>query len=223
MNQFVDPFKSDTQRYKDLINKDSNYEFIDAEEVKDDENLISKSTVKGLPPSAFKAAQDAVNKLNANKEVKEKVATTFNKLFDDLNQKYGLSVKMNFDQYTNDLTYMIEPTNKKVAELYLSEAYGIFRVVLYNKFLQAIALLSSQILDPSYLLSESMTYSDKLDVMERLYQFMVMMNEIYKEVNIPNTPQKLEKVNETTGSKVSLNDPEVRKFMDQLFNKVTNN
>jgi hypothetical protein len=127
---------------------------------------------------------------------------------------------MDFDSFTNNLNFMIEPKNKRAVEYYLSEAYGSFRVALYGQFLNAIALISAQILDPSYILSESMTYTDKLDTMERLFGFMKTMNEIYAEVNIPDTEMKLEKLTEESRPRYDLNDPEIRKFMESSFNQV---
>lgn len=220
---FNDPFKADTSRYRDLINRDSGY--VDYEDVTEDSKLdsselLDKSTIKGLPPSIFQDVTAKAKKLEADKEKKSQMMTAFNNLFNDLNQKYGLNVKFDFDSFTSSLNFIIEPTNKRALELYISEAFSRYRVVLYSQYLQAIALLSSQILDPAYLLSESMTYADKLETLRSLYEFMQSIEEIYKEINVPDSGIKLEKIAESKQEHYSLNDPEVRKYMEQLFNKV---
>lgn len=222
--EFVDPFKQSTSRFKELLDRDSKPKVQDIEDVEPFEvtdDYLSSQTIKGLPPSAFQAVQKAKDKLQANEAQKAQVSKMFNQLFTDLNQKYGLNIQFDFNSFSNQLSYIIEPTNKRAMEYYLSEAYGRFRVVLYQQYLNAIAILSAQILDPAYLLSESMTYADKLETMQKLYEFMSTMNEIYEAVNIPDTEVKLEKLSEDQNTPYNLNDPNVRKFMDGLFRDVT--
>lgn len=219
---FVDPFSVDTGRFKQFLREDSksNEESIEYAEAVPVEDILNKGTVKGLPPSAFKAVKDAQAKLAANKEKKQQVAQMFNNLFQDLNTKYGLSVSFDFDSFSNSLNYIIEPKNKLAAEYYLSEAYGRFRTVLYGQYLQAIAMLSAQILDPAYLLSDSMTYDQKLDTMQKLYEFMRTSEEIYEKVKVPDTAVKLEKLSTDNRQSYSLDDPSVQEFMASLFSNV---
>lgn len=226
---FVDPFQSDTDKFKRLLEKDSinsrrseSAEYIECEEVpKSTEELLDRSTVNGLPPSIFKAAQEAQKKLNLDKEKREQVAQAFNSLFDDLNKKYGLNVRMDFDSFNNTLGYIIEPTNKRAMEYYLSEAYGRFRVAIYSMYLQSIAMLSAQILNPAYILSESMTYGEKLDTMAKLYEFLHQIEEIYEKVNIPDTEVKLEKLTSDQRPTYDLKDPKIRDYMEAVFGQVT--
>lgn len=228
--QFTDPFDADTSKFKKLIDKDEYPDTAEYEEIKDDSSenqpsgseILDKATVKGLPPQVFKLAKAKEAEAAKVKGQKEAVKTMFNQLFADLNQKYGLNVHFDVDSLSNSVNYIIEPKNKKAMEYYLSEAYGRYRVILYQQYLQAIALLSNQILDPAYILSDSMTYDQKLDTLERLYQFMVSMNDIYKEVNIPDTDMKLEKISTDNQKTYDLNDPKVRDYMDSIFNKVMN-
>lgn len=219
MEKFTDPFKQDTGKFKQLLDEDS-APVCEEAEIIEAESVLSNGTVKGLPPSIFKAVKDQQAKLDVDKVKKGQVAKAFNQLFSDLNNKYGLNVSLDFDSFTNNLNFMIEPKNKRAAEYYLSEAYGSFRVALYGQFLNAIALLSAQILDPQYLLSESMTYDQKMDTVERLFNFMNTMNEIYKEVNIPDTQMKLEKLSSSGRPIYDLNDPDIRAFMEGTFNEV---
>jgi hypothetical protein len=215
MSQFTDPFKHDTSKFRQLLDKDSPSNIQDAEIISED--VLSGNTIDGLPPSVFQNLKSQADKLQMDPEKKGQVAKVFNQLFSDLNQKYGLNVSMDFDSFTNNLNYMIEPNNKRAAEYYLSYAYGSFRVALYGQFLNAIALLSAQILDPSYILSDSMTYEDKMNMVERLFQFMEIMNTIYEKVNIKDTNVKLEKMSSDKKTKYDLNDPEVRSLMESMF------
>lgn len=219
--EFVDPFKADTGKFKKLLDEDSKRNDPEYAEIIDTDEVLDRGTIKGLPPSAFDAVRRQTEKLNANKAQKAQVAQMFNQLFTDLNTKYGLNVTLDFDSFSKSLSYVIEPTKKRALEYYLSEAYGRFRVVLYGQYLQAIALLSAQILDPAYLLSDSMTYDQKLDTMQKLYEFMSTMNEIYKEVNIPDTEMKLEKLSTDMKPTYSMDDPKVQDIMAAIFNNVT--
>lgn len=221
--EFVDPFKSDTDKFRKLLADDNGeVEYAEViEESPDPKSILANGTVKGLPPSMFEAVKKRQAELELDKEKKAQVARMFNQLFTDLNTKYNLNISLDFNSFSNSLNYIIEPVNKKAMEYYLSEAYSRFRVVLYGQYLNAIAILSAQILDPAYLLSESMTYDQKLDTMQRLYEFMSTMNDIYKEVNIPDTDMKLEKLNTERRSTYDLNDPKIREFMQNLFNSVT--
>lgn len=224
---FVDPFSNDTARYKKLLNddsptlesmkKDDNVEYADAEEI------LSSHTVKGLSPEIFQETQKKIDDLKINKEQKQEVVKMFNTLFDDLNKKYNLDLHVDFDSFCGSLTSIIDPVKNRVMEMYLSEAYGRFRTIIYLKYLQAITLLSNQILDPKYLLSESMTYEQKLDILEKLYEFMDRMNSIYEKVHIDSVDLKLEKVSEDSRPTYDLNSSEVQDFMSSIFNNVKNN
>lgn len=217
---FEDPFKDDTSKYKDLLDRDTPRGLVEDVQVIEPETILDEGTVKGLPPSIFKAAQEQAERMNISKEKRDQVAKVISQLFSDLDQKYGLNVILDFDQKTEKVSYLIDPVNKKAAEYYLSIAYGAYRIALYKKYLQAIALLSEQVLDPNYILSESMTYDQKLDTLERLYGFMNTMNEIYEKVNIPDTSMKLEKIKEDQQPQYKLNSPDIQKFMEDTFNEV---
>lgn len=215
--QFNDPFSADTSKYRELLNKDAGtegFEYMTADEI------LDKHTTKGIPPDIFKLAQQQVNKIKNNEELKQQVGQVFNQLFQDLNSKYGLNVQFDVDSFTSTISYMIEPRNKKAMEYYLSEAYSRFRVAMYQQFLTAIALLATQILDPRYILSESMTYDQKLDTMERLFNFMETIENVYEKVNVPDTEVKLEKLGSDQRKTHNIDTPEVRSYLENLFNRV---
>jgi len=226
--EFINPFQEDTDYYKDLINADKhkNDAYTEYEEIteKDTENAVnaflSNNTSNGFNSKAFEAINEVKRRKEITKSNQKQVTDMFTKLFDDLNKKYGLDVHFDYDSLTNSMNYIIEPKNKRALELYLSEAYGRFRVALYTQYLQAIALLSSQILNPEYILSDSMTYDAKLEVVSKLYTFMQTMNEIYEQVNIPDTDMKLGKISESDNKIVNLADPNIRKFLEDLTTSI---
>lgn len=215
MITFQDPFQADTEKYKRMLDEDSKRE--PEVRLKTADEILSNATIPGLPPSVYKAVKDQQAKLEADKEKKNQVARAFNQLFEDLNQKYGLNVHLNFDDYNQTLSYMIEPVNARAMELYISDAYSKFRVIMYGQFLNSLALLSAQILDPAYLLSESMTYDQKLDTMERLFSFMATMEEINEKIHVQDVPLKLEKLTSDQRPTYKLDDPRVRQFMEDTF------
>lgn len=226
---FSNPFEDDTQRYRDLINEDSKApDEVEYEEITDNDcdnavdNFLNSRTSNGFADEAFNAIKKARAQLEVRKENQQKVADMFGKLFTDLNHKYGLEIRFDYNSLSKSLEYIISPTNKRALELYLSEAYSRFRVVLYQQYLQAIAALSAQILDPDYLLSESMSYDAKLATMEKLFNFIQSMNQIYEQVNVPDTGLKLEKLSEDQNGtvQIKLNDPNVRKFLEGFSKEI---
>lgn len=229
--EFYNPFDKKTEFYKELINQDSKSQEVEYEEITETDtndavnDFMSKHTTKGFANDAFKAIEEAKKNALIRKENQQQVNKMFGKLFDDLNKKYGLDVRFDYDSLSNSLEYIINPTNKRALELYLSEAYGRFRVVLYNQYLQAIAALSAQILDPNYILSDSMSYDAKLATLEKLFNFMQTMNEIYQQVSVPDTDMKLEKLSEDTNKigGININDPDVRGFLEQFTKEVKSN
>lgn len=224
--KFTNPFEEDTSYYKDLIDADvtpgENIEYISDDDVDQTvHEFLDNSTIQGFPASAVEAIQLAKKKSEIEKQNQKQVASAFEKLFEDLNQKYGLDIKLDYDSFSDSLRYIIDPTNKKALELYISEAYGRYRVILYMQYLQAISMLSAQILNPDYILSDSLTYEAKLQTMKQLYEFMQTMNEIYEQVNVPDTELKLEKLAETKNQfKTNLDDPVIRDYLEQLTHTV---
>jgi hypothetical protein len=228
MYEFEDKSGFDISRYKKLLESDSSMnksqpEYTDAEIIEeyhdssdDGSSILDNATSKG-----FDRAMQRVISKSFNPDIKsirsnDDVTSMLSKLFDDLNRKYGLDVKLDFNSFTHSLEFIIQPKNKRALELYLSEAYSRIRVLLYGQYLNAIVLLSSQILNPDYLLSESMSYEGKLAIVRELYSFMKDMNQIYKEVEIENSELKIQKLAEEDSSEDKLTDPDVLNFLESL-------
>lgn len=206
----------DSEYYKDLIKKD---------EHKDE--VIEPEVLPGLGP-----IMNGLDVLKSMKELsKEKdesaqaelrqMSEVFTKLFDGLNEKYGLSVHYDCESFADSLKSIVDPINMKAMSLYLSEGYQRFRLILYQQFMTTIAMISKQIFDPSYILSESLTFADKMIVIEKLMMFMQQMNEIYKEVKVDQATELLEKLGEKNTDKLSIDDPKIKDLLELIAKKAT--
>lgn len=143
----------------------------------------------------------------------------FNELVSKMNDKYGLSIEADFTSFKSTMGFMSDPDNKIIVELYLSETYGRFRVAIYYKMMQAIALLSEQVLDPKFLLSSAIDIEGKFDMMERLFGFMNSVEEVWEKLEIKASDKKLSRMN--SGSRtIDRTNPEVLKFLDDLNKEV---
>lgn len=223
-------FEIDTDKYKDLLKLDGDYdryggEVVDAEVIEDVHHSVDEVI---LPAKAIKD----LNKLSdgieePSERVRGEVAKAYSELVSSLNKEYNLNVSLDFDSFTNSITNLTSDKSEKAAEYYLSKVYGKFRVVMYQQYLRAISLLASQILDPNYMMSESMTYADKMDMMTKVLDMMGKMNEIYGQVKIPDTEAKLKKLSEESvkDSSINFRNPKymdlVDKLNDSLLNKKT--
>lgn len=213
MSELTTDFNSEF--YKSLLRKDKKES--DIEEVEASEVPISF----GLPTSAIDSltAQKEIQKDNI--EQAKKVSKVFEDLFDELNKKYGLSIHFKYNDLMESLTSIIEPRNMKAMELYLSEGYSRFRLILYQQYLSAIALISSQVFDPKYLLSESLTFADKMITIEKLMEFMEKMNTIYDQVKVDHSTSQLQKMGEEgVTQKLTLDDPKVKDFLEQFTKSI---
>lgn len=237
MYEFEDKPGFDVSRYKKLLESDSpisenSHEITDAEIVEehldssannDASGALDSATSKGFDKAMQRVLFRTGNLDEVAKRSNEDVTQMLSKLFDDLNKKYGLDVQLDFNSFTHSLEFIIQPKNKRALELYLSEAYSRIRVLLYGQYLNAIVLLSSQILNPDYLLSESMSYEGKLAIVRELYSFMKDMNQIYKEVEIDNSELKIQKLAEEDSREDKLTDPDVLNFLENLTKSLREN
>lgn len=173
--------------------------------------------------SAMRAVSDEIAHTFGDVEVSEKkkaeVQKTFNSLYESLNEKYGLSLQMSAESFTDMMRTITDPRAKQAMELYLSESYSRFRVLLHSKFLNAIAALAEQLLDPDYLLSEDIPYAEKLLLMRNLFDFMQKVQDLYAQVDVPDSAQKLEHLTDESTGDSSLNDPSTRALLAQLLGK----
>jgi hypothetical protein len=185
------------------------------EEESDAKKLLNKGTSKGLT-----AVSKILDPKNISADTQTDVVATFRSLFNDLNTTYGLDIKFDFNSFTNTLNYIIKPKNKAAIELYLSEAYSRVRSSLYMLYLNAIATLSTQILDPRFITSNSMSYTDKLLLMRELFNYIQSLDQIYENVNVKDSDIQLRKLAESNESDDEFNSDEVQKFLTALTNSI---
>jgi hypothetical protein len=216
--------RRDIKYYSDLIKKDENRVAIDNAKIEVDSDsikeILDKNTFSGIPDGLIKGKDKLAKRVEQQKLGKNKaadqVAQMFVELSDDLNREYKLDIKFDLDSFSKSLGYIISPRNKQALDLFLSEAYSRFRTVLFLMYLNSISTLSAQILDPDFLLSESMSLSDKLITMKLLYEFMISLNEINEYINIPDAALKLQKLKEEQGSSINTNNPKVLDALAEL-------
>jgi len=222
-------FEEDTSYYKKLLDVDSNSnniytESIEAEIVED--NYINDHTSNGFSKNLFN--DDALNRYaklknesDAHKdEINKKANEVFVNLFNDLNAKYGLDIKFSIDSFKQSIEYIIEPSNQKAFDLYVSEAYSRVRSSSYMKMLQAVVILTDQLFDPKFLLSESMTYEAKFKVLNDLFDMMTKIEDIYETIKIKDADIKLKQISNNLANgpqQRSADSLESRTRLGQIF------
>lgn len=156
--------------------------------------------IDGEIPAQYAEVIESSNKVFDNTKRLALVAKTnesFREIISGFNTKYQLDVQINFDSFADSLKYIVDPKNKKVVELYLSETFTRFRTIIYMKMMQSIAILSEQILDPEFLMSNTVTMGDKFTIVEKLFQFMKTIEEIYANIKIASSDLELSRINDT--------------------------
>lgn len=133
------------------------------------------------------------------KETANKARDTFNALIDAYNKKFGLNVKLNYDNLTESLRVLSDPSSPHVLralQLYTSQIYSAFRSVIYAKFIQSIMVLASDVLDPENLLNENLSFEAKIITIEKLIGFMSKIQSISGSMVIKGDDIELEKLSQ---------------------------
>lgn len=225
----TDPLSSgfNTENIKNLINNDKGPEYVEAEIIEDGDQLesdvqsyLKSHTFEGLPPSAANSFKELQEKIKSNSIESRKIIAVVEKLFDSLNEKYGLQVKVDLNSVANSLSAIFAPNDMRAMELMISEAYSRTRVILYQQYLSACIQLSSQIFDPSYLMSESLSFDDKLATLERLFGLLEQVETVYEKVRVDDSDMKLSKIKESNQNQISLDNPQVHEFLESLRNSI---
>jgi hypothetical protein len=94
------------------------------------------------------------------------IVQKFNELFDNLNTKFGLDIKL--DTNFSEANTLFE--NKKDLEKGINESFDKLRVSLRESYLKCIIVLTEKILDPKYILSDDLSYSEKFEIISKLYE-----------------------------------------------------
>lgn len=230
-----DKFGADfnTDYFKKLIHKDEykgeevieNAEIIEVpSESSNKTEYLNEHTTQGLPKISLlgPAGENAQQIQDEHPEESQEIQEAFSRMFESLNKQYGLTVKFSYDTFADTLLSMVKQTDMRVRELYTSEVFSRARVMLYEKYIQSILILSHQLLDPKYITSESLTWKDRMEIVRELFGFMTQIEDIYEKVKVENASSKLEQLKEDQGPQFSLDNPEVKDFLENFATAIKN-
>ena len=133
-----------------------------------------------------------------------KARDTFNSLIDTYNKKFGLNVKLDYDNLTESLRVLSDPNSPQVLralQLYTSQIFSAFQSVIYAKFIQSIMVLASDVLDPQNLLDSNLTFEQKIITIEKLIGFMNKLQSVSKDFTIKGDDLELERLANGTSAK----------------------
>jgi hypothetical protein len=207
----------------DLIIKDEAEEILDAEiverplpEVANKIEFLHKHTFDGFPDIPEELIERTKNLRNRGSSESVAIVGAFESFFSELNTTYGLKVRLDINSFAKSLEYLIDPRNKEAMSLYLSEAFGRFRIILYYQYLTSIVQLSSQILDPNYIGSQSIPIQDRFIMVEKLYDFMDKLETLNSRVHIPDSELKLRNVSASNEDSIDTNSNKVQDFLENF-------
>lgn len=187
---------------------------------------LNKSTLHGLPAGAAETIRNGRDLLKKQTDEAKQVSGAIGALFQDLNKRYGFDIAWDPYSFSENLRAIITSTNQKALDLYISEGYSKVRSILYQQFLSAITVLSSKVLDPAYLMSNSLSFEDQMTTIEKLFGLLEQMNAIYDQVHVENIGEKLEHLKtedeDSKDNTMSLADPNVRAYLDAFRKAIQN-
>jgi hypothetical protein len=95
---------------------------------------------------------------------------------------------------------IIDPNDMKVFEIYLAEAYGRFRLVIYQKLMITISALIDDISKP---MGNEISMQDRYIMIEKLLDYLSKINAIHADIKIGHADSELKRLSSETNS----NDP----------------
>lgn len=184
--------------------------------VKNNYNSISKDAEIIIHDAASLPVKD---KMARSKEI----SSALNRVFTEYNEKYGLSLRMDFQNISQSLLYITDQKSFRTLELFLSETFGRFRALIMVKVLQSIVILAEDILDPKRLLSNEVALEDKFIIVEKLLTYVDMIENLYSKVKILGADTELAKLAKDGGNNIAsgdgISDEEMRAFLDMVLKK----
>jgi hypothetical protein len=147
-------------------------------------------------------------------------------LYKSYNKQYGFDIDFHIDELSQNFRVLIDPKNRKVFELYLSEVFGISRLVFYQRGLLVINNLMEQISNPAQLNDPSLTIEYKFGMLSQMISLMQQFNVMFQDIKISDVDIQLKNIerattSEGTDSQLSA-DPKILEVMDQLKNTILN-
>lgn len=229
INPFSDPsFKKKILEKEGLLekdNKDDVYEILSPvdsgtdNQFKPEPGKMIMPDLK-IPKSASNIIHDASVISSRDKLARSKeISTALNRVFSEYNEKYGLSLKINFDNISETLVAVSDPIQRRSLELYLSESFKSFRATVYLKIMSSLALIIDNILDPVKLSSNDVEYSDKFIIVEKCLQFCDQIENLKKSITIVGAETEMSRLSEESNKPEdeNLDSKAIKDFMKSLL------
>jgi hypothetical protein len=208
----------------DIDNNSNDVELIESED--DGDGFDIKSMIKSapkMPKSAKNLITDASVLAKNQKEAKAlELKNSLNTVFTQYNEKYGTDLNIDFDNLSNTLVNVSSPEKRRILELYVSEVFRSIRPVLLLHVLQRLTIALDYALDPTRLLdTNQFSAADSVILVEKLIQFIGEIEDMIKEIEIPDSDKILRKLADEKND-VSFNDPENKQVITDFLNMLKN-
>lgn len=224
-NPFNDPefkksFLKDKGLLKDELSDTEDYEVlppidpVDSEPGKiiNPEEVLNRSSK--IPASVGNIIRDlsggaSVSKLNKTQRA-EAIRSSINKIFTEYNEKYGLDLKLDLSSTSNMLAELADPTTFRVYQLYLSNFMERAKALVYQKILTTILLLLDKIMEPSELLGDEMSITDRFLAAEKLINMLGVFTQFQDQIKINGADAELRKISNDSKLSDSSSEGDIR-------------
>lgn len=203
-------------------NNDSDIEQIESEEGDFDIKNMIKSAPQ-MPSSASRIIQDASVLAKNQKEAKVlELQSSINTIFSRYNAEYGTDLNIDLSNLSRTLVNVSDPKSRYVLELFVSEVYKSIRPVLLLHILQRLTITLDFVLSPDRMLdTNQFSASDMVILIEKLIGFSIQIEEMIKEIEIPDSDKILRKLADEKND-VNFNDPENKQVITDFLNMLKN-
>lgn len=221
------PFNSPEFR-KQLLEKEGiNIDNNEVEVLEDEDNEIDiKSMIKSapkMPKSAKNLITDASVLAKNQKEAKVlELQSSINTIFTRYNAEYGTDLNIDLSNLSKTLVNVSDPKSRYILELFVSEVYKSIRPVLLLHILQRLTITLDFVLSPDRMLdTNQFSASDMVILIEKLIGFSIQIEEMIKEIEIPDSDKILRKLADEKND-VNFNDPENKQVITDFLNMLKN-
>lgn len=203
-------------------NNDSDIELIESE----DDNFDIKNMIKSapqMPKSAKNLITDASVLAKNQKEAKVlELQSSINTIFTRYNAEYGTDLNIDLSNLSRTLVNVSDPKSRYVLELFVSEVYKSIRPILLLHILQRLTITLDFVLSPDRMLdTNQFSASDMVILIEKLIGFSIQIEEMIKEIEIPDSDKILRKLADEKND-VNFNDPENKQVITDFLNMLKN-
>lgn len=153
-------------------------------------------------------------------QVSQEAVNSVLELHKEYNKKYGIDFGFDTADVARMFQSIVSPEKKKVMELYLSEAFDRFRLVVYQRLMFGIFQLVQDLTSPAYL---SENVETKAILLEKLFLYMTNIEEMYSRIRNPHAEEELSKIAQDKASGVGsydFTDPKVQEVIQRLNNTI---